>query len=89
VPTFAEAGFPDIDGSTFTGLMAPAKTPQAVITRVNSEMAKILADASVKAKFRALGAETVPMSPQEFTKYLEKEDSTWIPIIRKTNVKSQ
>jgi tripartite-type tricarboxylate transporter receptor subunit TctC len=89
VPTFAEAGFPDIDGSTFTGLMAPAKTPQAIITRVNSEMAKILADDSVKAKFRALGAETVPMSPQEFTQYLEKEDSTWIPIIRKTNVKSQ
>jgi tripartite-type tricarboxylate transporter receptor subunit TctC len=89
VPTFAEAGFPDIDGSTFTGLMAPAKTPQAIITRLNTEMGKILADATVKAKFQALGAEAVPMSTAEFTKYLEKEDTTWIPVIRKVNVKSQ
>jgi tripartite-type tricarboxylate transporter receptor subunit TctC len=89
VPTFAEAGFAEIDGSTFTGLMAPAKTPQAIVARLNTEMGKILADPVVKAKFQALGAETVPMSIEAFTKYLEKEDSTWIPVIRKANVKSQ
>jgi tripartite-type tricarboxylate transporter receptor subunit TctC len=89
VPTFAEAGFPEIDGSTFTGLMAPAKTPAAIVTRLNAELGKILSDADVKAKFQALGAETVPMSPAEFTSYLEKEDATWIPVIRKANVKAQ
>lgn len=89
VPTFAEAGFAEIDGSTFTGLMAPAKTPQAIVARLNAEMGKILADPGVKAKFQALGAETVPMTVEAFTKYLEKEDATWIPVIRKANVKSQ
>ncbi len=89
VPTFAEAGFAEIDGSTFTGLMAPAKTPQAIVARLNAEMGKILADPGVKAKFQALGAETVPMTIEAFTKYLEKEDATWIPVIRKANVKSQ
>lgn len=89
VPTFAEAGFPEIDGSTFTGLMAPAKTPQSIVARLNAEMGKILADEGVKAKFRALGAETMPMTIEAFTKYLEKEDATWIPVIRKANVKSQ
>lgn len=89
VPTFTEAGFPDIDGSTFTGLMAPAKTPQTIVARLNAEMGKILADSDVKTKFRALGAEAAPMSPQDFTKYLEKEDATWIPLIRKANVKAR
>lgn len=89
VPTFTEAGFPDIDGSTFTGLMAPAKTPQTIVARLNAEMGKILADSDVKTKFRALGAEAAPMSPQDFAKYLEKEDATWIPLIRKANVKAR
>lgn len=89
VPTFAEAGFPEIDGSTFTGLMAPAKTPPEIVARLNAEMGKILTDADVKAKFQALGAETVSMSPEAFTKYLEKEDATWIPVIRKANVKAR
>lgn len=89
VPTFAEAGYPQFDGSTFTGLMAPAKTPPEVIARLSEEMAKILAEPQVKAKFAALGAEAVPMSVQAFTSYLEKEDATWIPLIRKLNIKSQ
>lgn len=89
VPTFAEAGFPEIDGSTFTGLMAPAKTPPEIVAKLNAELGKILSDAEVRAKFRALGAQAAPMSPEAFTKYLEKEDATWIPIIRKSNVKAQ
>jgi tripartite-type tricarboxylate transporter receptor subunit TctC len=89
VPTFAEAGYPEIEGSTFTGLMAPAKTPPAIVAALNAEMTKILGDAEVKAKFRALGAETVPMTPEAFTQYLEKEDATWIPVIRKANIKAQ
>jgi tripartite-type tricarboxylate transporter receptor subunit TctC len=89
VPSFEEAGFPGIDGSTFTGLMAPAKTPAPIIARLNQELGKILNDAEVKARFAALGAETVPMTPEAFTQYLEKEDATWIPVIRKANIKSQ
>jgi tripartite-type tricarboxylate transporter receptor subunit TctC len=89
VPTFAEAGFPEIDGSTFTGLMAPAKTSRDIVAKLNAELGKILSDADVKAKFHALGAETVPTSPEEFTKYLEKEDTTWVPVIRRANVKAQ
>jgi tripartite-type tricarboxylate transporter receptor subunit TctC len=89
VPTFSEAGFPEIEGSTFTGLMAPARTPPEIVARLNAELGKILSDPGVKAKFQALGAETSPMSPEGFTRYLEKEDATWIPVIRKTNIKPQ
>lgn len=89
VPTFSEAGFPEIEGSTFTGLMAPARTPPEIVARLNAELGKILSDPDVKAKFQALGAETSPMSPEAFTRYLEKEDATWIPVIRKANIKQQ
>jgi tripartite-type tricarboxylate transporter receptor subunit TctC len=89
VPTFAEAGFPEIAGSTFTGLMAPAKTPPEIVGRLNTEVVKILTDPDVKAKFKVLGAEATPMSSAAFTQFLETEDATWIPVIRKANIKMQ
>jgi tripartite-type tricarboxylate transporter receptor subunit TctC len=87
VPSFAEAGFPGFDGATFTGLMAPAKTPKEIVDRLNKEMSTILNDAEIKKRFAALGADTVPMSSAEFTGYLEKEEATWLPLIRQLNIK--
>jgi tripartite-type tricarboxylate transporter receptor subunit TctC len=89
VPTFRELGFPEISGETFTGLMAPANTPPEVLAKLNATMTRILNDPQVIAKFQALGAETRPMTAEAFTRYLEKEDATWIPIIRKANIKAQ
>jgi len=89
VPTFAEQGFPAIEGATFTGLMAPAKTAPQVVARLNKEMRAILTDPAVKAKFEALGAEAVPMTSEEFTRYLEKEDTTWLPLVRRLDIKIQ
>lgn len=87
VPSFEEAGFAGYDGSTFTGLMAPAKTPPEIVARLNKELAVILNDAEVKKRFAAVGADTVPMTPEAFKDYLEKEDATWIPVIRRLNIK--
>lgn len=89
VPTFAEQGYPEIEGATFTGLMAPAKTPQAVVARLNAELRKILSDPQVKAKYQAIGADTAPMSVEEFTRYLEREEATWLPVIRQAGIKVQ
>jgi tripartite-type tricarboxylate transporter receptor subunit TctC len=89
VPTFAEQGFPEIEGATFTGLMAPAKTPPQIVARLNKELRTILTDPAVKAKFEALGAEAVPMTSEEFTKYLENEDKTWLPLVRRLDIKIQ
>lgn len=87
VPSFAEAGYAGYDGATFTGLMAPAKTPPEIIARLSKEMTAILNDAEVKKRFAAVGADTVPMTPDAFRAYLEKEDTTWIPIVRRLNIK--
>ena len=89
VPTFAELGHKDFDAQTFTGLMAPAKTPDAVVARVHAAAVKVLADPATKTRFNALGAEPAPMPLADFRAYLEKEDSTWIPLIRNLGIKSE
>ena len=89
VPTFAELGYKDVVGQTFTALMAPAGTPAPVIARLSTAMTEILRDAEVMEKFNLLGAEAVAMSPEDLRKYLEAEDATWMPIVRKANIKAE
>lgn len=86
VPSFAELGYPDFDGQTFTGLFAPAGTPADVVARIGEAMAKVLKQPDIVAKFNALGAEVVMMSPADFTAYLAKEDAKWLPVVRKANI---
>lgn len=88
VPTFAELGFKDFDAQTFTGMLAPAKTSPEIITSAHKALTAALADPEVKAKFKALGAETAPLTPEQFRAYLEKEDATWIPLIRRLGLKA-
>jgi tripartite-type tricarboxylate transporter receptor subunit TctC len=89
VPTFAELGHPEFEAQTFTGLLAPARTPPEIVARLNAELTKALNDSQVKAKFGGLGAQTAPTTPDAFRTYLEREDKTWIPLIRTLNIKTE
>ena len=89
VPTFAELGYKDITGETFTALMAPASTPPAIIAKLNAALTGILRDPDVVQKFDLVGARAVAMSPEETRKYLASEDATWMPIVRKANIKAE
>jgi tripartite-type tricarboxylate transporter receptor subunit TctC len=88
VPTFAELGYQEFDGQTFTGLFAPSGTPAEIVTKLHETLATILKDPAVVEKFNTLGAEAVSMTPAEFTSYLEREDAKWIPVVRKANIKA-
>lgn len=88
VPTFAEAGIAGIDGQTFTGLMAPARTPEPIVSRIHATLMEILAEPAIKEKFAALGAEVAPMSQEAFRAYLDNEDKTWIPLIQRLGIKA-
>jgi tripartite-type tricarboxylate transporter receptor subunit TctC len=89
VPTFAELGYKDFDAQTFTGLFAPANAPREIINKLHDEMVAVLKDPTVIDKFDKLGAESVPMTPAEFTAYLEHEDAKWTPVVRKANIKAE
>lgn len=68
VPTLDEAGLKGFEADTVFGFYAPAGTPPAVIARINTEVNKILATASVKERITALGGEALPLTPAEFGK---------------------
>ena len=89
VPTFAELGYQDVVGQTFTALMAPAGTPEPIIAKLNAALTEILREKDVIEKFDLLGAEVAAMSPEETRKYLSSEDATWMPIVRKANIKAE
>ncbi|MGE4241705.1 Bug family tripartite tricarboxylate transporter substrate binding protein [Ramlibacter sp.] len=86
VPTLQEQGIKGIEGQTFTGVLAPAGTPPAVVERVSQAMRKALDQTAVKARIFAAGSDARWMSPREFADYLQKEESTWLPIIKSKNI---
>jgi tripartite-type tricarboxylate transporter receptor subunit TctC len=88
VPTLAEQGIKGVEGETFTGLLAPAGTPQPVIDKLSAALKTILAKPEVVHRFYDVGAEAQWMSPRDFSSYLAKEEATWIPIIKAANIKA-
>ncbi|MGT2492816.1 Bug family tripartite tricarboxylate transporter substrate binding protein [Cupriavidus basilensis] len=66
VPTVAESGLPGFEVTIWFGLSAPKGTPPDVITRLNGELQKVLAQADVKAQLAALGASRCPARPRNF-----------------------
>jgi tripartite-type tricarboxylate transporter receptor subunit TctC len=88
VPTFTELGYPEFDGQTFTGLMLPARTPEAIVERLHAATVKVLAEPAVRERLRAIGALAAPMSRAEFTQYLDKEETTWLPVIKRLEIRS-
>lgn len=89
VPTFAEVGYADIEGETFTGIFAPAGTPHEIVVRLSAALAKVLQDKTVIERFAAIGAEARASTPEEFTEYLRKEDAKWTPVIKRANIRAE
>jgi tripartite-type tricarboxylate transporter receptor subunit TctC len=88
VPTLAEQGIQGIEGQTFTGLLAPAGTPQPVIEKLSGALRTVLAREDVVKRFYDVGAMANWTSPQDFSSYLAKEEATWMPIIKSANIKA-
>ncbi len=89
VPTLSEQGIDGIEGQTFTGLLAPAGTPPAVVQRLSTAMKGVLEKQTVVDRFFQAGAQARWMSPTDFAAYLQKEESTWLPIIRSAGIKAE
>ena len=90
VPTVAEAAnLPGYDVSTWFGLVAPAKTPDAVVQKLSTDVAKILALPDVKAKLVALGMDLVPQNPKQFDTLIATEYTKWGQVIKKAGIQPQ
>jgi tripartite-type tricarboxylate transporter receptor subunit TctC len=89
VPTLAEAGVPGYEATIWIGVMAPAGTPQPIVTLLNTEINKILARADVKEAWRKQGAETMSMQPDEFGAFVQSEIDKWAKLIKANDIKPE
>ena len=87
VPTMAEAGLPDFEVSSWNGLMAPAKTPPDIISRLHEATARALAMPEVREKFAVQGAEAASSTPEEFRAYIRAEIEKWGRVIRQSGAR--
>ena len=89
VPTMAEAGYPQIQGDTWVGVMVPAGTPKDIVALLNREIAKIIATPDMQARLTELGYEPVASSPEEFARRIKTEIATWAGVIRAAHIKPE
>jgi tripartite-type tricarboxylate transporter receptor subunit TctC len=89
VPTLAESGLPGFDYNLWVGLFAPAGTPAEIVDKVARDVSRALATPEVKERLTALGAEAMPMTPVEFTKFVGVEIDDSGKVIKAANIKVQ
>jgi tripartite-type tricarboxylate transporter receptor subunit TctC len=82
VPTVAEAGLPGFVFDFWIGLLAPSKTPKPVLAKLNAEVLRIVNLPEVKERMTTLGAEPMPMSPDQFDAYIKDEYTTLGAVMR-------
>jgi tripartite-type tricarboxylate transporter receptor subunit TctC len=88
VPTNGEAGVPDLESDTLTGIVAPAGTPREIIERWRSEVARMAAAADVKQRLEALGFGPVANTPEEFGARIKNEIARWGKVVRDANIRA-
>ena len=77
VPTVAESGYPGFEALAWHGILAPAKTPPAVVKKLNAEIVKALADPATKELLEKQAMQTVGNSPEAFAAFIQKDIATW------------
>jgi tripartite-type tricarboxylate transporter receptor subunit TctC len=86
VPTLDELGVKGYEASTFTGLFAPAGTPQAVLSRLSVSLRKALANDTVRERYRGMGVEIIDTSQTEFASYVRADFEKWRRVAREGNI---
>ena len=89
VPTMAEAGFPEVEGTTWTAMFVPAGTPDDVVKDINRLAVDIVATPDVKEKLAALGIEPVGSTPADADAFLKSEMEKWSKVIRAAGIKPE
>jgi tripartite-type tricarboxylate transporter receptor subunit TctC len=87
VPTIAESGVKDYDYSSWIGLLAPAKTPAAVIARLNAEAVKAIHSPDMQAILAVEASEPVGNTPAEFAAIMKTEVARWMKVVKAAGIK--
>jgi tripartite-type tricarboxylate transporter receptor subunit TctC len=88
VPTNVEAGVPDLESYTLTGIVAPTGTPNEIIERWHRDIVQMVAMPDIKERLESLGFVPVANTPQEFDQRLKTEMEKWGKVVRDANIRA-
>ena len=89
IPTIAESGFPNVITNEWYALFLPAKTPAPIVNKLNSEIVKIMNSPAMLKKLNDIGAETFTDNPEQFARFIAKENQFWGNLIKSLNIKPE
>ncbi len=89
LPTVAASGLPGYEAEVLNGVFAPAKTPAAIISRLNQEIAPLLNRADVREKLFNSGVEVIAGSPEKLTAAMKNEMNVWGKLIREQGIRDE
>jgi tripartite-type tricarboxylate transporter receptor subunit TctC len=87
LPTMSEAGLPGFAAGTWYGVLGPAGTPRAVVTRMNGEINRVFTQPDMKELLSRTGAEPAGMSPEQFSGFMKTELDKWSRVVKAANIK--
>lgn len=89
VPTMIEAGFPEVNATSWFGLVAPARTPQTIVDRLYAETVRIISTPEVRERFASQSGEVVASTPAAFGKFVTGEIANWKAVAQAGNIKAE
>lgn len=89
VPTFIEAGVADFDINSWVGLLAPAKTPRAIVEKLNNELNAVLNDPVVRERLNTLGITPTPGGPEKFGRDMARDLARYGQVVKAANIKAE
>jgi tripartite-type tricarboxylate transporter receptor subunit TctC len=87
LPTIAESGYPGFEATTWSALLAPARTSAAIVRKLHLETVKALALPDLRAKLGDLGVEGIGGSPDELAAVIKAEIPKWAKVIKEAGIK--
>jgi tripartite-type tricarboxylate transporter receptor subunit TctC len=88
LPTLAEAGYPQVDGTVWYGISGPARIPKPVVDRISGELKRILALPEVRERFGQQGADATYLAPDAFLAFMKAEWKKWGPVVKATGARA-
>ncbi len=89
IPTMAEAGYPDVEGATWTAVAVPAGTPKDIVAELNKLIVAGLADGNVKQKLAAIAYVPIGSSPEQCAAFFQSELDKWGKVIKDAGLKAE
>jgi tripartite-type tricarboxylate transporter receptor subunit TctC len=89
VPTVAEAALPGFEAVLHYGIVAPAGTPRPVVDRLNTAMRTALASPDVLTRLDTDGAEPFPSTPEKYAADIDREETKWSQIVRRSGARAE